>query len=124
MVGIPIETLYHRGGDCEDTSILCTALFDAAGYRAGVFVIPGHTMAAVALEDHVFAELPPYQQWRYHQFAFDTGDDTFYGCETSLDGYCLGTGFVPRKCSVPEKGLQILDGSDPDERYGLCILGR
>ena len=42
----PIETLYLRCGDCEDTAILCAALYDAAGFDAGVFLVPGHAFTA------------------------------------------------------------------------------
>lgn len=35
----PLETLFKRGGDCEDTSILVAALLDALGYDAALLYL-------------------------------------------------------------------------------------
>ena len=43
----PLETLLDGRGDCEDSSILLAALLTAAEYDAGVYLIPGHAMAAI-----------------------------------------------------------------------------
>ncbi len=43
----PVETLYERVGDCEDTSILLAALLRELGFEVGLLSLPGH--AAVAL---------------------------------------------------------------------------
>ncbi len=36
----PIETLFDRGGDCEDTSILVAALLDRMGYDVALIFLP------------------------------------------------------------------------------------
>jgi len=42
----PIETLFDRGGDCEDTSILVAALLDSLGYDTCLLFLEGaHHMA-------------------------------------------------------------------------------
>lgn len=46
----PMETLYLRQGDCEDTSFLTCALFSAAGYESAAVSIPGHMMVAIGLD--------------------------------------------------------------------------
>jgi len=47
----PLETLIDGKGDCEDGSILLAALLTAAGYDAGIFLLPGHAMAAINSEE-------------------------------------------------------------------------
>ncbi len=51
----PIETLVDGKGDCEDTSILLAALIQASGFEkysgaGGIFLLPGHAMAAIDVE--------------------------------------------------------------------------
>lgn len=43
----PFETLYHYGGDCEDLSILLTAILHDMGYGAALIAFPGHVAAGV-----------------------------------------------------------------------------
>jgi hypothetical protein len=47
----PVETLFDRGGDCEDTSILVAALLDRMGYDVALLVLPekAHMAVGVAL---------------------------------------------------------------------------
>lgn len=53
---LPVEVLYHGFGDCEDTSILASAIYgclasipgpDAFIEGAGVILLPGHAMVGV-----------------------------------------------------------------------------
>lgn len=49
----PIETLYERRGDCEDTSILLAALLKEMGYEVGFLHLPNHLAVAVrAVDDY------------------------------------------------------------------------
>ena len=64
----PLETLRDGKGDCEDGSILLAALLDAAGYEAGVFLIPGHAMAGVS-SDSVSR---PYLNERFGYYPIET----------------------------------------------------
>ncbi|MEZ5335267.1 MAG: hypothetical protein R2741_08540 [Methanolobus sp.] len=41
----PFETLYHGGGDCEDSSILLAALLNDMGYGVALIELPGHMAA-------------------------------------------------------------------------------
>ncbi|MDB2272342.1 hypothetical protein PM032_15155 [Halorubrum ezzemoulense] len=43
----PIETLVHRGGDCEDASILLASLLRDLGYEVGLIQVPGHLQVGV-----------------------------------------------------------------------------
>ena len=56
----PIETLYHGYGDCEDTSILASAIINCLHTTAGaeyafdsacVFLLPGHAMVGININD-------------------------------------------------------------------------
>ncbi len=47
----PIETLYERRGDCEDTSILMAALLRELGYEVGFFHLPNHVAMALRATD-------------------------------------------------------------------------
>lgn len=74
----PLETLCDKKGDCEDQSILLAALLDAAGYNAGIFVIPGHAMAAISIED-----LKVYENEHFEYYPIE-----------STGGVTLGIGYV------------------------------
>ena len=43
----PIETLVHRGGDCEDASILLASILQALRYEVGLIQVPGHLQVGV-----------------------------------------------------------------------------
>jgi hypothetical protein len=43
----PIETLVDNGGDCEDTSILMTAILDAMGYGVVLISPPNHMAVGI-----------------------------------------------------------------------------
>ncbi|MDR1319008.1 MAG: hypothetical protein LBJ90_05235 [Treponema sp.] len=42
----PYQTLYYRGGDCDDLSILYCAMLEALGIDTAFITIPGHIYAA------------------------------------------------------------------------------
>ena len=46
----PLETLRDKKGDCEDGAMLLAAMLDAAGYDAGIYLLPYHAMAAISVE--------------------------------------------------------------------------
>ena len=43
----PYETLYDDGGDCEDTSILASAMLHELGYEVALLLFPGHVAVGV-----------------------------------------------------------------------------
>ena len=45
----PSQTLTYKAGDCDDLSILYTALLKSVGIEAAFITIPGHIYAAVSL---------------------------------------------------------------------------
>ena len=38
----PVETLYLKAGDCEDTSILASAIYEGMGYDSALILMRGH----------------------------------------------------------------------------------
>ncbi len=46
----PHQTLFYRGGDCDDLSILYAALMESIGIRTGFITIPGHIYMAFSLD--------------------------------------------------------------------------
>ncbi len=75
----PIETLFDRGGDCEDTSILVAALLDRMGYDVCLLLMEdaGHCAVGVAIPG-------AYGTYYLH-------DDTkYYYLETTGEGWEIG----------------------------------
>ncbi|MCL2317460.1 MAG: zinc-ribbon domain-containing protein [Methanomassiliicoccaceae archaeon] len=86
----PLEVIAHRGGDCEDTSIFAAALFKAAGFDAGVILLPGHAVAAVGLDVY---DPGVYSAHLFEVLSQKVDGITYYGCETTADFY-LKVGLV------------------------------
>ncbi len=82
----PLETLFEKLGDCEDTSILLAALLNARGIRAGVILAPSHAMCAVCSD-----QLAPdtYSNERYSEIHFDgyPSGVHYYAIETTVDQF-------------------------------------
>ena len=75
----PIETLFDRGGDCEDTSILVAALLDRMGYDVCLLLMEdaGHCAVGVAIPG-------TYGTYYLH-------DDTqYFFLETTGEGWEIG----------------------------------
>jgi len=72
----PLETLVDGGGDCEDTSILTSALLDGMGYGAVLFSLPEHVGVGVDV-DHYGT------YWLYE-------DVKYYYVETTGEGWEIG----------------------------------
>ena len=116
----PMETLYNGGGDCEDTSFLCAALFDAAGYDAGVFMVPGHALAAIALDDYeenTLWELATH----YHTYSYELDGTVYYGCETTVD-VPFPAGMVSRDYTITSDGEFLYQGGGANPSDGLYLV--
>lgn len=64
----PIETIYERQGDCEDTSILMAALLKEWGYEVGFLHLPNHIAVAIRTSDDY--EDGPYYEINGHRYLF------------------------------------------------------
>ena len=46
----PAQTLYYRGGDCDDLSILYCSLLEAIGIETAFVTVPGHIFSAFSID--------------------------------------------------------------------------
>ena len=117
----PLETIYNGGGDCEDTSILLACLYISAGYDAGIFVIPGHAIAAVALDEFTATEAD--SRYGVSLFSYTTGGTTYYGCETTITANYYGVGWISSDYGIDDEGNVYYGGSlyETDLDYGLKL---
>ena len=75
----PLETLFDRGGDCEDTSILVAALLDRMGYDIVLLHLENERHMAVGVS-------VPNAYGMY----YDYGGKKYYYLETTGEGYKVG----------------------------------
>ncbi|MDO5853127.1 MAG: hypothetical protein Q4Q62_03535 [Thermoplasmata archaeon] len=80
----PMETINMGEGDCEDTSFLLAALYSAAGYTAGVAVLPGHMVALVGLDS--FTQTSVYG-YTYTAMTITATGEYIYFCETTTSRF-------------------------------------
>lgn len=88
----PVETLFDRGGDCEDTSILVAALLDRMGYDVALLLLEDAQHMAVGV-----VILGTYGSY----YEYD-GKQYFY-LETTGDGWEIGV--IP--ASITERSANI-----------------
>lgn len=81
----PLETLYSGYGDCEDTSFLAAALLSAAGYTAGVAILPNHMVAVVGLDSFVPSNYAVLSGLTLSVKALTSTGQNIYFCETTFD---------------------------------------
>ena len=82
----PMETIHMGMGDCEDTSILMSAIFSQSGYDSALVVIPNHMLVGV--------ELMRFDMRENHPIGTDLAckkveghAPNLYFCETTYDIY-------------------------------------
>lgn len=75
----PIETLYERQGDCEDTTILMAALLREWGYEVMFLLIPRHAALAIRTTDDYSAG--PYYEYNGHRYLY---------IESTAEGWNIG----------------------------------
>lgn len=73
----PVETLFDRGGDCEDTAILIAAILDRMGYDVALIVPPNHMAVGIVL---------PTASGRYYNY----NGKKYYYLETTGEGWQIG----------------------------------
>ncbi len=81
----PIETLYDRGGDCEDTSILLVSILRELGYNVVLLDLPSHVAVGIQISG---------VSGTYY-FNTKKQDIKYYYVETTGEGWKIGQ--VPPK---------------------------
>ncbi|UCC16234.1 MAG: hypothetical protein JSU58_07620 [Dehalococcoidales bacterium] len=74
----PIETLFNKGGDCEDTSILLASILDSMGYGVVLIELADHCAVGVLGGDTIQGSY-----WEYD-------GDKYYYIETTNSGWGIG----------------------------------
>lgn len=72
----PVETLFDRGGDCEDSSILLASIYEELGYDCVLLHTPGHMSIGLNCQAEGY----------YHE----ENDIKYYYVETTCEGYDIG----------------------------------
>jgi hypothetical protein len=82
----PIETLFDRGGDCEDTSILTAAILHAMGYDVALLILDNdnHCAVGIAGGEGVYGTYYIVDGTKYY-FIETTGDGWGIGDFPSFD---------------------------------------
>lgn len=94
------ETIWAGAGDCEDTSILTAVLFKAAGLKSGVYLVPGHAIAAIALDGYDATAIEIDSNYSgYGVMSKDVDGTVYYGCETTAELY-LPVGRITQSATV------------------------
>jgi len=75
----PMETLFDRGGDCEDTSILVATLLDRMGYDVCLLILDGENHCAAGIDIEGI----------YGSYYEHDGSNYFY-LETTGEGWEIG----------------------------------
>ena len=92
-----METLWDKGGDCEDKTILCDTLLMICGYDVAFLLFQDHAMTAVAVDAdghsvtsddgtrYVFCETTgPFDIGRTSDGHEES--DIYYWCPVTVDG--------------------------------------
>ena len=105
------ETIWAGAGDCEDTSILTAVLFKAAGLSSGVYLVPGHAIAAVALDGYDATAIEINSNYSSYGVMSKSADGTvYYGCETTAEVY-LPVGRITQSATVSGTTYNFCDTS-------------
>ena len=92
----PVETLYERKGDCEDTAILLGALLRELGYGVRLILLPGHAALGIKGGSDI--------DGRYYK----SGGEKYYYTETTGANWDVGE--MPRQYHNSEAELVKLHG--------------
>jgi len=113
----PLETIFHNMGDCEDTSILASALFAACGFKTAVAIVPGHALAGVALENYNVGS----HSSAYEIMSQTINGLTYYACETTTDTH-LSVGLSSANGSSGIPFSKYLDTYSGGNRLGFYLV--
>lgn len=83
----PFQTLYDKGGDCEDFSFLCATLFELCGYDAGIVICDvsggGHAMPLINVDEVSACPVSTDSNHPIYYKTVSVNGKTFYVCETT-----------------------------------------
>ena len=82
-VSLPRDTLKRATGDCDDLSVLFTAMLETAGMESALVTVPGHILVALntKIPSRLYANLHPDRN-----MTIAIGDELWIPIETTLIG--------------------------------------
>ena len=116
----PFETLYHGGGDCEDSSILLAAILYDMGYGVALIELPGHMAVGVKGDENIYGNYYEYAGTKYYYLettdsGWDVGaiPDEYVGAEALI---------TPIYSGYPELRMEFTGSSKRDNYYTYVDL--
>ncbi|SFM29754.1 hypothetical protein [Methanolobus profundi] len=106
----PFETLYHGGGDCEDSSILLASLLYDMGYGVALIELPGHMAVGVKGNSALEGSYYEYSGIRY------------YYLETTNSGWDVGV--IPDEYADFEGTVVPISEGHPELSIGFSGTGK
>ena len=104
----PVETLYLKKGDCEDGSILCSAIIKALGFKSCLILMSGHMAVGFLGTD-----MDGFSAWKAETKCKTYTPSGYYYGETTSTSYVLGE--IPDGVTYVDEIL-IGTGYDEDSR--------
>lgn len=89
FIAYPLETLYNRAGDCEDSSILAIAILSAMGFDCVFYDFPNHIAIGVALDDYDSTRFDEHKGKKYYFCETTTSYPLGFKGKCSKDGYTI-----------------------------------
>ena len=111
----PVETLYLKKGDCEDGSILCSAILKGLGFKSCLILMSGHMAVGFLGTD-----MGGFSEWEAEtKYKAYTPGGYYYG-ETTSTEYKLGQ--VPDSVIFIDE-IPIGTGYDEEKRLRTGASG-
>ena len=116
----PFETLYHGGGDCEDSSILLAAILYDMGYGVALIDLPGHMAVGVKGDENIYGNYYEYEGIKYYYLeTTDSGWDVGVIPDEYSEANALIT---PIYSGYPELRMEFTGSSKRDNYYTYVDL--
>lgn len=116
----PFETLYHGGGDCEDSSILLAAILYDMGYGVALIELPGHMAVGVKGGENIYGNYYEYEGTKYYYL-----ETTNSGWDVGVipDDYVVANALItPIYSGYPELRMEFTGSSKRDNYYTYVDL--
>ncbi|MGP8330456.1 MAG: hypothetical protein ACT6FF_09105 [Methanosarcinaceae archaeon] len=116
----PFETLYHGGGDCEDSSILLAAILYDMGYGVALIELPGHMAVGVKGNENIYGIYYEYEGTKYYYLeTTDSGWDVGAIPDEYIEAKVLIT---PIYDGYPDLRMEFTGSSKSDYYYTYVDL--
>ena len=88
-----------------------------------MFLIPGHAIAAVALDDYSSSahSVSSAYKSKVAVFSLTKNGETYYGCETTLESNEYGVGYISTDYAIKNGVIYYQNKAYTDGNYGLYL---